>query len=90
MSQKLSPKAMAKKRAYRRKYNATPKAKKNRAQNNKARRMLIKKHGKAYMDGKDADHITSQKSGGKTVMSNLRARSIKKNRGRKPKKHFSY
>lgn len=72
--------------AYRKKYNATKLAKKRRAQNNKARRMMAKKVGKAAIAGKDIDHKRPQKNGGKTTLSNLRVMSRSKNRGRKPKK----
>jgi len=59
-----------------------PKKSKERA---KARRMLIKKYGKAYMKGKEADHVKALANGGKTTLSNLRAISPKKNRSKKPK-----
>lgn len=51
----------------------------------KARRMLIKKYGKAYMKGKEADHIKALANGGRTILSNLRAVSPKTNRSKKPK-----
>lgn len=51
----------------------------------KARRLLIEKYGKAYMKGKEADHIKPLAKGGKTTLSNLRAISAKKNRSKKPK-----
>jgi len=50
-----------------------------------ARRLLIKKHGKSFMKGKEADHIKPLANGGKTTLSNLRAISAKKNRSKKPK-----
>ena len=50
-----------------------------------ARRLLIKKYGKAYMKNKEADHIKPLANGGKTTLSNLRAISAKKNRSIKPK-----
>lgn len=67
-------------RKARRKYNAKPEVKKKRAQNNKARRQMIRE-GKAHKgDGKDVDHKTPQRSGGKTTKSNLRMRSRHANR----------
>ena len=51
----------------------------------KARRMLIKKYGKAFMKDKEADHIIPLANGGKTVLSNLKPVSAKKNRSKKPK-----
>ena len=71
---------------YRKAYNAKPLAKKRRAANNKARRMMIKKVGKAALRGKDVHHIHAQKNGGKTTMSNLRVMSRSKNRAKKPRK----
>jgi len=64
-------------------YQSTPEQKKNRAQRNKARRLMIRE-GKAHKgDGKDVDHIKPMKSGGTSVKSNLRMRSKSANRGDK-------
>lgn len=57
------------------------KGKKGIAARVKARRMLLKKLGKAKLKGKDVDHITPIGLGGKTVASNLRLQSVKENRG---------
>jgi len=72
---------------YRRAYNATPKAKKARAGNVKARRLMAKKLGvKPTAIKGDVDHKRPQKNGGKTTLGNLRVMSVHKNRGRKPAK----
>lgn len=42
--------------AYDRKYQASPEQKKIRASRNRARRLMIKAHGKAALKGKDVDH----------------------------------
>lgn len=41
---------------YDREYQARPEQKKKRAARNAARRMMIKKHGKAALKNKDVDH----------------------------------
>ena len=46
-----------------------------------ARRLMIKKKGKAAVDGKDVDHKDRNPRNNST--SNLRIESISKNRGRK-------
>ena len=77
---------MAKERDYAkeyREYHAKPNQRKNRSNRNKARRLMIKKHGKAKLDGKDVDHKRPMKKGGGNSMSNLRIRSVKANRGDK-------
>lgn len=77
---------MAKERDYAkeyREYHAKPNQRKNRSNRNKARRLMIKKHGKAKLDGKDVDHKRPMKKGGGNRMSNLRIRSVKANRGDK-------
>lgn len=66
------------KRRQRRRYNATPKAKKQRAENNAARRKMIKA-GKAHVgDGKDVAHLDNNTKNNK--LSNLRLQSKHKNR----------
>jgi len=50
---------------------------------NKARRILIKKLGYRALYRRDVDHIRPLHLGGKTVLSNLRPLSIRRNRGRK-------
>lgn len=77
---------MAKERDYAkeyRDYHSKPQQRKNRSNRNKARRLMIKKHGKAKLDGKDVDHKHSMKNGGGNSLSNLRIRSVKANRGDK-------
>lgn len=66
-----NPEARAKKNAYQKKYNATAKAKKRRAENNRARAEM-KKRGHD-VDGKDVAHT---KNG-------FRVKSVKANRGSK-------
>lgn len=58
-----------------------PQEKAKRAERNKARRMMTKENGN--LGSQDVDHITPLDKGGKTIMSNLRLLSKKKNRGRK-------
>ncbi|OOE32873.1 hypothetical protein BZG05_12990 [Salinivibrio kushneri] len=69
-----------KRAARQKKYNAQPEQRRKRAANNRARRLMIKKHGKKAVQGKDVDH----KSGNpmNNSGSNLRIMSRKKNRGR--------
>ena len=64
-------------------YQGTETQKKNRAQRNKARRMLIREGVAAKGDGKDVDHIKPMKSGGTSARSNLRMRSKSANRADK-------
>lgn len=64
-------------------YQGTPEQKKNRAQRNKARRLMIREGKAAKGDGKDVDHIKPMKSGGTSAKSNLRMRSKSANRGDK-------
>ena len=66
-----------------REYHSKPSQRKNRSNRNKARRLMIKKHGKAKLDGKDVDHKHPMKKGGGNSMKNLRIRSVKANRGDK-------
>jgi len=64
-------------------YHGTEEQKKNRAQRNKARRMLIKEGVAAKGDGKDVDHIKPMRNGGTSTRSNLRMRSKSANRSDK-------
>jgi len=61
-------------------YHSKPEAKKDRAERNKARRMLAKEGAVHKGDGKDVDHMTPLSKGGKTVRSNLRAVKVSTNR----------
>jgi len=79
------------KKAYDKFYNAKPKAKKERAARNGARRAAIKAGKVKVGDNKDIDHIKPLRSGGSKKLSNTRVRSVKANRadngkrgGRKP------
>lgn len=67
--------------AYDRAYQARPEQVKKRVARNAARRLMIRKHGKAALKGKDVDH----KNGNATDNSkgNLRIRSRKENRADK-------
>lgn len=49
--------------------------------NNKARRTMEKKVGKAAIAGKDVHHKTPQRSGGGNSPSNLAVKSVAANRG---------
>lgn len=60
-----------------------PTERKKRAERNKARRLTTKAKGVKSIKGRDVDHITPLSKNGKTILSNLRALSRKKNRGRK-------
>lgn len=66
------------KRRQRRRYNATPAAKKQRAENNKARRMMIKAGRAKKGDGKDVAHKDNNTK--HNTLSNLSLQSKKKNR----------
>jgi hypothetical protein len=66
---------------YDRAYQAQPKQKKKRAARNAARRMMIKKHGKAALRGKDVDHKRGVEAG--NGKSNLQIISRSKNRSKK-------
>ena len=61
-------------------YSKTTKAKKARAQANKARRMLMREGVVHKGDGKDVDHKQPLSKGGKTVRSNLRVVDSSDNR----------
>lgn len=59
-------------------YQARPEQVKKRVMRNAARRMMIKKHGKAALKGKDVDHKRGTKAG--NGKGNLRIISSSKNR----------
>ena len=61
-------------------YDQTEKAKKARAERNKARRMLMKEGVVSKGDGKDVDHKQPLSKGGTTRRSNLKAVPASKNR----------
>lgn len=63
-----------------RKYQSSPLAIRQRAKRNKARAMMIKKHGKAALKGKDVDHKDGNPDNNKS--SNLQITSVKYNRGK--------
>lgn len=67
--------------AYDREYQARPEQVAKRVARNKARRMMIRKHGKAALKGKDIDH----KDGNATnnSKSNLKIMSRSANRSKK-------
>ncbi len=67
--------------AYDRAYQARPEQKKKRAARNAARRMMIQKHGKKALRGKDVDHKNGNARDNRA--SNLRVISKKSNRSRK-------
>lgn len=64
-------------------YQKTEKAKKARAQANKARRMLMREGLVHKGDGKDVDHKQPLSKGGTTKRSNLRVKSKSANRSYK-------
>ena len=66
-------------------YQKTEKAKKARAQSNKARRMLMREGLVHKGDGKDVDHKKPLSKGGATTRSNLRVKSKSDNRSFKRK-----
>ena len=61
-------------------YQGTEASKEDRAQRNKARRMLEKKGVVHKGDGMDVDHKKPVDKGGKTVRSNLRVKPASANR----------
>ena len=66
-------------------YDGTEAVKKKRAQRNKARRMLEREGVVHKGDGKDVDHDQPLGKGGKTVRSNLKAKTASANRSYKRK-----
>ena len=64
-------------------YQKRPKEVKKRVARNAARRLMIRKHGKAALKGKDVDHKRSLKAGGGNGYKNLRIRSRSENRADK-------
>lgn len=81
MSKSKNP---ASKRDYEHEYAIeSPKRKKERAQRNKARRMLMRE-GKVHVgDGMDVDHIKPMDKGGVTKRNNLRVQTARANRSYK-------
>lgn len=63
-----------------RRYHSRPEQRKRRAGRVKARRLMIKRHGKAALRGKDVDH--KDRNPRNNSSSNLRIQSRKANRGR--------
>ena len=63
-----------------REYQGTPEQIRRRARRNRARRLMIKKFGKARLRGKDVDHKDSNPMN--NSYSNLRIMSKSKNRAR--------
>ena len=61
-------------------YHSKPEQKHNRALRNAARREMEDRGLVRKGDGKDVDHIKPLKSGGTSARSNLRMRSVAKNR----------
>ena len=81
MAAKGARKATATKRSkQQRKYNSSPKQKKNRAKRNQARAEAIKDGRVSKGDGKDVDHKRKLKDGGSNKKSNTRIKSKSKNR----------
>jgi hypothetical protein len=71
------------KRDYKKEYNSyhkKPEQRARRSSRNKARRLAIKKHGAAAVQGKDVDHRDRNPHNNST--SNLRIQSKNENRGR--------
>ena len=61
-------------------YHSTDKAKKQRAERNKARGIMEKTGAVKKGDGKDVDHKKPLSKGGTTIISNLRAKPASANR----------
>lgn len=67
--------------AYDREYQARPEQVKKRVARNAARRLMIKKHGKAALKGKDVDHRNGTATDNR--LSNLKIMSRSENRAKK-------
>tara|TARA_R100001086_G_scaffold243170_1_gene171728 strand:- start:10 stop:252 length:243 start_codon:yes stop_codon:yes gene_type:complete len=67
-----------------REYHAKPEQKKRRAARNKARSLMIKKHGKAALKGKEVDHKDFNPKNNSA--SNLSIKSRSANRRKQPKR----
>ncbi len=52
----------------------------------RARRLMIKKHGKAALRGKEVDHVKPLKAGGSNGLSNLKISGRAANRRKQPKR----
>lgn len=61
-------------------YHSKPEQRRRNDARKKARRLMIKKHGKAALKGKDIDH--ADRNPHNNSVSNLRIQSKSKNRGR--------
>ena len=61
-------------------FQGTPEQKKNRAQRNKARRLMVREGKASKGDGKDVDHKKPLSKGGTTSKGNLRVKSASANR----------
>ena len=68
---------------YDKKYQARPEEVHKRVLRNKARREMLRIHGKAALKGKDVDHKKALEAGGSGARSNLRIRSASSNRADK-------
>lgn len=79
MALKGKPMSAAEKRA-KKKYNAKPSSKKDRAKRNTARNRAIKAGKAKKGDGKDIDHKRPLKKGGSNSPKNTRVRSRSANR----------
>lgn len=75
------PKSTAEKLAYQKKRNAEPVQVKRREENNAARAKLMKEGRVKKGDGKDVAHKVALANGGGNAPGNLKAESVKKNRG---------
>jgi hypothetical protein len=67
--------------SYDREYQARPEQVKKRVSRNKARRMMISKHGKSKLSGKDIDH--SDGNATNNAKSNLKIMDRSENRAKK-------
>jgi len=68
---------------YDKKHQATRSEVKKRVLRNKARREMLRIHGKAALKGMDIDHKKALSAGGSGAMSNLRIRPASANRADK-------